>query len=324
MAAWTISLYVLMLAVTTALYGRISDLVGVRAPLLVGSGADVGRRARRGPRPDLPRAAGCPGAAGRRRCRRTYARRRDPLARRYSGEVRGLAFGRLAGVAAAVSCLGPLVGGLVEAVAGWRAVMALPILGALVVPFLWRALVHRRQRRAPRHRGCRARRADRVRDGAARAVTLGRAARRLARRGAARGRRAGRPPLRTSPPQRLPAGRGDPQRRRHPQRGRRLGRARVVVRDADRASGGPALRRLAGLGGRAGDGAECSGGALRAAGHRPDAHPDRAGPGARRVRGRRLRRPVGRGPGGRPGQRADPRRRHHAGDRSPSGSASRR
>ena len=36
LAAWMISLYVLMLAVTTALYGRISDLVGVRAPLLAG------------------------------------------------------------------------------------------------------------------------------------------------------------------------------------------------------------------------------------------------------------------------------------------------
>ena len=35
-AAWAISLYVLMLAVTTAVYGRISDLVGVRIPLLVG------------------------------------------------------------------------------------------------------------------------------------------------------------------------------------------------------------------------------------------------------------------------------------------------
>ena len=35
-AAWTISLYVLMLAVTTAVYGRVSDLVGIRLPLLVG------------------------------------------------------------------------------------------------------------------------------------------------------------------------------------------------------------------------------------------------------------------------------------------------
>ena len=34
--AWAISLYALMLAVATAVYGRISDLVGIRLPLLVG------------------------------------------------------------------------------------------------------------------------------------------------------------------------------------------------------------------------------------------------------------------------------------------------
>ena len=37
-ATWTISLYVLFLAVTTAVYGRVSDLVGVRLPLMVGIG----------------------------------------------------------------------------------------------------------------------------------------------------------------------------------------------------------------------------------------------------------------------------------------------
>jgi MFS family permease len=37
-ATWTISLYALMLAVTTAVYGRVSDLVGVKLPLLVGIG----------------------------------------------------------------------------------------------------------------------------------------------------------------------------------------------------------------------------------------------------------------------------------------------
>ena len=62
------------------------------------------------------------------------------LSNRYDGEVRGLALGRLAGMAAAVSCLGPFVGGAVENAFGWRAVMALPILGALVLPFLWHAL----------------------------------------------------------------------------------------------------------------------------------------------------------------------------------------
>src|SRR3954462_9185551 len=37
-SAWAISLYALMLAVTTAVYGRVSDLVGVRLPLLTGVG----------------------------------------------------------------------------------------------------------------------------------------------------------------------------------------------------------------------------------------------------------------------------------------------
>lgn len=139
LAAWTISLYVLMLAVTTALYGRISDLVGIRAPLLAGLilmsvgalvaavaptfGVLLGARVLQG-----AGAAAIPtlGVA--------------VLSARYTGDVRGLAFGRLAGTAAAVSCIGPLVGGVVEGAFGWRAVMALPILGALVLPFLWRTL----------------------------------------------------------------------------------------------------------------------------------------------------------------------------------------
>ena len=138
-ATWTISLYVLMLAVTTAVYGRVSDLVGVRIPLLVGIGLMT---------------AGALVAA----CAPTYevllvgrifqgaGAAAVPtlgvavLSKRYDGQVRGVALGRLAGMAAAVSCLGPLIGGVVEHAFGWRMVMALPILGALIVPFLWRVL----------------------------------------------------------------------------------------------------------------------------------------------------------------------------------------
>jgi hypothetical protein len=46
----------------------------------------------------------------------------------------------VAGIAAAVSCLGPLAGGLVEGLVGWRAVIALPMLGALLLPLLWRSV----------------------------------------------------------------------------------------------------------------------------------------------------------------------------------------
>ncbi len=139
LAAWAISLYVLMLAVTTALYGRISDLVGVRGPLLAGLvlmsiGALVAAMA---PTFEVLLGARMVQGAG---AAAVPTLGVAILSAKYSGEVRGLAFGRLAGVAAAVSCVGPLVGGVVEAAFGWRAVMALPILGALVVPLLWRAL----------------------------------------------------------------------------------------------------------------------------------------------------------------------------------------
>ncbi|NYE35771.1 DHA2 family metal-tetracycline-proton antiporter-like MFS transporter [Nocardioides cavernae] len=138
-AAWVISLYVLMLAVTTALYGRISDLVGVRGPLLAGLvlmsvGALVAAVA---PTFEVLLGARLVQGAG---AAAVPTLGVTILSAKYTGEVRGLAFGRLAGVAAAISCLGPLIGGVVEAAYGWRAVMALPILGALVVPLLWRAL----------------------------------------------------------------------------------------------------------------------------------------------------------------------------------------
>lgn len=139
-AAWSISLYVLMLAVTTAIYGRVSDLVGVRLPLLFGivlmtAGAIAAALAPTYSVLLVARIFQGAGAAA------VPTLGVAALSARYDGAVRGLALGRLAGVAAAVSCLGPLVGGLVEHVWGWRAVMALPVLGVLVLPFVWRALV---------------------------------------------------------------------------------------------------------------------------------------------------------------------------------------
>jgi MFS family permease len=138
-ATWTISLYVLMLAVTTAVYGRVSDLVGVRIPLLVGiglmtAGALVAAFAPTFEVLLVGRLFQGAGAAA------VPTLGVAVLSKRYDGQVRGVALGRLAGIAAALSCLGPLVGGVVEHAFGWRAVMSLPILGVLVLPFLWRAL----------------------------------------------------------------------------------------------------------------------------------------------------------------------------------------
>ena len=139
-AVWTITLYALMLAVTTAVYGRVSDLVGVRLPLMVGVGLMTAGALLAAFAPTyvvllLARMLQGAGAAA------VPTLGVAALSARYSGAVRGLALGRLAGIAGAVGCLGPLAGGLVQQALGWRAVMALPVLGMLVLPFLWRALV---------------------------------------------------------------------------------------------------------------------------------------------------------------------------------------
>jgi MFS family permease len=138
-ATWTITLYVLMLAVTTAVYGRVSDLVGVRIPLLVGIGLMTAGALVAAFAPSFEvllvgRVFQGAGAAA------VPTLGVAVLSKRYDGAVRGVALGRLAGMAAGISCLGPLVGGLLEHAFGWRVVMALPILGVVVIPLLWRAL----------------------------------------------------------------------------------------------------------------------------------------------------------------------------------------
>jgi MFS family permease len=138
-SAWGISLYALMLAVATAVYGRVSDLVGIRFPLLVGvglmaSGALAGALA---PNFGVLLAARIFQGAG---AAAVPTLGVAIISARYAGSVRGSALGRVAGVAAAVSCVGPLVGGSVVSLLGWRMVIALPMLGLLLLPLLWRSL----------------------------------------------------------------------------------------------------------------------------------------------------------------------------------------
>lgn len=138
-AAWVISLYALLLAVTTAVHGRISDLVGVRTPLLVGVAMMAGGAVAAALAPTYPllllaRLLQGAGAAA------VPVLGVAALSARYDGAIRDLALGRLAGWSAVVASLGPLMGGAVEAAFGWRAVLALPALGLLVLPLLWHAL----------------------------------------------------------------------------------------------------------------------------------------------------------------------------------------
>ncbi|WP_051486213.1 MFS transporter [Nocardioides sp. J54] len=138
-ATWTLSLYALMLAVATPVYGRVSDLVGVRLPLLVGVALmSVGAlMAAAAPSYAVLLVARIVQGAGAAAIPTLGV---VVVSHRYDGALRGLALGRLAGVTAALSSIGPLAGGLVEQVAGWRGVLALPVVGVLVVPLVWGAL----------------------------------------------------------------------------------------------------------------------------------------------------------------------------------------
>ena len=137
--SWVISLYALMLAVATAVYGRVADLAGIRLPLLVGVGLMAGSAVlgALAPSYELLLAARLLQGSG---AAAVPVLGMAIVSARYDGSVRTNALGRVAGTAAAVSALGPLAGGLVEDLIGWRAVVALPALGLLVVPALWRAV----------------------------------------------------------------------------------------------------------------------------------------------------------------------------------------
>lgn len=138
-SAWVLSLYILLLAVATAVYGRVADLAGIRLPLMVGvglmaTGALLGAVA---PSFGVLLSARLLQGAG---AAAVPVLGMAIVSARYEGAVRSVALGRVAGVAAAVTSLGPLAGGVVTDLLGWRAAVALPVLGLLVVPWLWRSV----------------------------------------------------------------------------------------------------------------------------------------------------------------------------------------
>ena len=137
--SWVLTLYALMLAVATAVYGRVADLAGIRLPFLVGVGLMTAGAVLGGLAPTYEVLLGA-------RVLQGLGASAVPVlgmaivTAKYDGRVRALALGRVAGMAAAVGALGPLAGGLVADLLDWRAVVVLPALGLLVVPALWRAV----------------------------------------------------------------------------------------------------------------------------------------------------------------------------------------
>lgn len=136
--SWVLSVYALALAVTTAVYGRIADVVGIRKPLVAGVllmsvGALLSAVA-----PSLPLlllGRLLQGAGG----GSVPVLATALISARFDGAVRTTALGRVAGASAAVSALGPLLGGAVASFGGWRAAIALPAAGLLLLPVAARA-----------------------------------------------------------------------------------------------------------------------------------------------------------------------------------------
>jgi MFS family permease len=137
-AAWVISGYTVALAVATPTHGRLADMVGIRLPLVVGVVAMAGGAVAAALAPNLPlllaaRVVQGAGAAA------VPVLATALVSARWSGDQRGAALGRIAGVSATLAALGPLIGGGVEALGGWRWTLLLPVLGLVAVPALWRA-----------------------------------------------------------------------------------------------------------------------------------------------------------------------------------------
>ena len=150
-AAWTISGYTVALAVATATHGRLADMLGIRLPLCLGVATMGVGAVAAALAPSFPVLMVA-------RVLQGVGRRRGPGARdgpdQPPGERRdaqAAALGRIAGVAATLSALGPArgrgVGGRRRlAVGAWRCRSS----GTLALPLLWRAAPAGGQRRAHR------------------------------------------------------------------------------------------------------------------------------------------------------------------------------
>jgi MFS family permease len=133
-AAWIFSVFSLCFAVATATFGRVADLVGLRTPLVVGVCLMAAGSVLVGSAPSYPlllagRVVQGIGAGA------VPVLVNGIVAARWRGPTRTAMFGSLLAVVATVSGSGPVIGGGIEAVLGWRWVFALPAVSvALIAP----------------------------------------------------------------------------------------------------------------------------------------------------------------------------------------------
>ena len=135
--AWILAVFSLSFSITTALFGRMADLRGLRMPLRLGvallAAGSLGA-ALAWDFPSLIAARVLQGAgAG-----SVPVLALGVLAARYEGVARGRALGALTAVVTVVSGSGPLIGGGIAQLLGWRFVLAVPALAVLILEFVVR------------------------------------------------------------------------------------------------------------------------------------------------------------------------------------------
>ncbi len=132
-SAWIFAVFQLTFAVATATFGRVADLVGLRRPLVIGItmmtigsimvGAAPGFGVLLAGRVIQGIGAGAvPVLAN------------GIVGTRFTGEARTAIYASITAVVSAVSGSGPVIGGGMEALLGWRWVFAVPALGILLIP----------------------------------------------------------------------------------------------------------------------------------------------------------------------------------------------
>lgn len=140
-SAWVISTYAIAQAVGTAVHGRIADVAGLRRALTMGVGMMGGGALLAAAAPTLPVVLGARALQGA-GAGAVWVLCSGVINAKYEGPVRVRALGRVAATAAGLSALGPLLGGLLVPTLGWRAAVALPVLGIPVGALLWRTVPH--------------------------------------------------------------------------------------------------------------------------------------------------------------------------------------
>ena len=131
-AAWIFAVFSLCFAVATAVFGRVADRAGLRTPLVVGICLMALGSAIVGFAPSLAvvlvgRVVQGIGSGA------VPVLANGIVAARWEGPLRADLFGTLMAVVSVVSGSGPVIGGTVEALLGWRWVFALPALGLLLI-----------------------------------------------------------------------------------------------------------------------------------------------------------------------------------------------